>query len=138
MDDVAPAPPPPPGSSYEFEPAEDAVIERTARWVTWWGWIAVAAGILLIVGGLTTWDEGGLAQAALGGVYILIGVYFRGAGRALARVVDTTGNDIGHLMEALDRLTAAFRVQVILVVVFVVMAVVAITIIATRGGTTVP
>lgn len=138
MDDAADIPSPAPGAPYEFAPAENAVIGRTARWVTWWGWIAVAAGIILIVGGLTTWGEGGLAQVLLGGIYILIGVYFRSAGRSLARVVDTTGRDLSHLMEALDRLTAAFRVQVILVVAMVLMAIVAIAITVTRGGTTVP
>lgn len=137
MNDTPDAPQSPaPGPRFEFGASENAVIERTARWVGLWGWIAVAAGILLLVGGLMTLDEGGVAQLVLGAVYILIGLYFRGAGKSLGRVVETTGNDVSHLMDALDRLTAAFRVQVILVVVGVILAVVAALFFSGGGGAT--
>lgn len=119
---------------YEFGPREDAVIGRTARWVTWWGWIAIAAGILMIVGGLMSLHTGGVAQLIMGGVYILIGVFFRAAGKALGRVVETSGDDVAHLMEALGSLTSAFKVQVILVVVGVVLALATAVIVAAQGG----
>ena len=110
---------------HEFGTEENDVIGSAARWVTWWGWIAMGAGLLLIAGGVATLGEGGLTEILLGAVYLLVGVYFRGAGRSLGNVVETTGQDVAHLMRALERLTSAFRVQVILVLVALAMIVIA-------------
>lgn len=114
-----------PGPRFEFGVRENDVIGGTGRWVTWWGWISMAAGVLLIAGGVSALREGGISQLVLGGIYVLVGVYFRGAGRSLGRVVETTGDDVAHLMEALERLTSAFQVQVILVIVGVALVFVA-------------
>ena len=50
-----------------------------------------------------------------GAVAIVIGVIFRKVGDSFKRVVDTRGDDIGNLMEALRGLSSAFQTQIVAV-----------------------
>lgn len=122
---------------YEFNPLENMVIARAARLTRAWGIIAVVIGVLLaimvIVGAalvLVFTSEvddptvGVLLPivliVALGPVAlvnVITGWYYMASGRSLQEVVDTEGNDVAHLMSALDRVAGAFRIEVIFLVI---------------------
>lgn len=111
---------PPGASSHEFGPHENEVIRSAAKWIGYWSWIAIISGVLLGVGGLVGEDPiGGLI---MGTIYVIVGAYFRGAAGSMKEVVSTAGNDVAHLMTALDKLSAAFKVMVLLVFIGVVLA----------------
>lgn len=50
-----------------------------------------------------------------GAVAIVVGVIFRKVGDSFKRVVDTRGDDLGNLMEALRGLSSAFQTQIVAV-----------------------
>jgi hypothetical protein len=52
---------------------------------------------------------------AQGLVAIIVGAFFVMTAGALKAVVDTSGNDVAHMMIALQKLAAAFTVQLVAV-----------------------
>ena len=99
---------------YEFRAAEDEVIGGLARWVGIFAWFCLIAGALMALGGLLTLPHG-LLNVIGGAVYLFIGAWLRGAAGSLRNVVATEGDDIAHLMAALDSLRSAFMAMVILI-----------------------
>ncbi|MDX1493816.1 MAG: hypothetical protein R3253_07155 [Longimicrobiales bacterium] len=123
---------PPGASSHEFGPHENEVIGSAAKWIGYWSWIAIISGILMGLGGLVGEDPiGGLI---MGAIYVIVGAYFRGAAASMREVVSTAGNDVAHLMTALDKLAAAFKVMVLLVFIGVVLATVVAVVVAVGAG----
>lgn len=104
--------------SYEFQAAENAVIRKTGKRTKLWGMMTLGAGALVATIGVLAALTGGSFGLAAGIVYVLlalipivIGSNFVRAGKALISVVTTEGNDIDHLMTAMDGLGRAFIVQ---------------------------
>lgn len=116
MDEAAP----PTAASHEFGPSENAVIGRAATWIGYWSWIAILSGVLTGVGAFVSDDP--IGSVIMGTIYVIVGAYFRGAATSMKDVVSTAGNDVAHLMTALDRLSSAFKVMVLLVFIGVVLA----------------
>jgi hypothetical protein len=108
--------PPPQPSSHEFGPHESQIIGKAGKWIGYWSWIAILSGVLMIVGSFLD-QEDLVAGLIMGVIYIGIGAYFRGAASAMSEVVSTAGNDVQHLMTALDKLSSAFKVMVLLVLI---------------------
>lgn len=124
--------PQPPQWGYEFNAAEDEVIAGMARWTRIFSWFALLSGIVLAVGGLLTLPAGVLNVVG-GSVYIFIGMWFQGAAKSLRNVVDTEGDDIAHLMSALENLRSAFMAMVVLVGIGILIATVVAGIVAGGG-----
>jgi hypothetical protein len=99
---------------YEFTPAQDEVISSMARWTGIFAWFALIAGTLMAVGGLLQLPVGAVNVVG-GSVYLFIGMWFRGAAKSLRMVVVTEGDDIAHLMSALENLRSAFMAMVVIV-----------------------
>lgn len=129
MEGTTPTPDPRP---HEFGPYENEVIGKAGKWIGYWSWIAILSGILLAIGGIFGSGDR-LGGIIMGAVYVGIGAYFRGAAGAMQEVVTTAGNDVQHLMTALDRLSSAFKVMVLLVFIGVLLAVVAGIVVAVGG-----
>lgn len=111
--------------NYEFNHLENGIIDKCAGRAKLWGWISAVLGALQIIGG----GCGSLSSAALalyvpyGIVFLIVGITFIGVGNSLRYVVTTQGNDIGHMMQALQKLGSAFLIQSITFLVFVVIGV---------------
>jgi hypothetical protein len=54
-------------------------------------------------------------------VMLIVGITFIGVGNSLRMVVQTQGNDIAHMMQALQKLGNAFFIQAIAFIVMVVL-----------------
>lgn len=127
----------PPGGlstgQYEFNDDENVTIERAGASSSIWAACAIVGAVLLgtLAGLQLSLDNvrGAVLVLPLFLVCAVAGWLYFGTGKALKAVVDTEGNDVELLMQALDRLGTAFRNEVIVtilaVVVFVVLSFVA-------------
>ncbi|MBL8955695.1 MAG: hypothetical protein JNK82_33280 [Myxococcaceae bacterium] len=101
--------------SYEFNSTEDATLQVAGSRAGAWGGISVGLGIiqLLLGGWMFSSGKPGLPSLVSGIVSIVIGAMFLGVGGSLKNIVATKGNDVGHLMEAMKKLTTALTVQIV-------------------------
>lgn len=111
-------------AGYEFDSSEEGVIGDAARWVAIWAWFAMIAGAIVALTGVFTLP-GGLGEVAIGAVYLIIGFFFRGAGSSLKSVVETEGDDIAHLLSALDNVGSAFKIMVIVTAIGLILGIIA-------------
>ena len=100
--------------NYEFNEMENQIVDKTASRAKLWGIISIVVGSLNCVSSC-----GGFAKADLflnlptGIVGIIVGVAFLGVGNSLKQVVQTQGNDLMHMMQALQKMSSAFMVQIV-------------------------
>jgi xanthine/uracil permease len=117
--------------SYEFTDAENVSIERAATSSTIWAVCAMVGAVLLGTLACTQFFldnvRGAILVVPLFLVCAVAGWLYLDTGRALKAVVNTEGNDVELLMRALERMARAFRLEVIVtgiaVVIFVGLAV---------------
>ena len=118
---------------YEFNHDENVTIERAGTSSSIWATCAIVGAVLLgtLAGLQLSLDNvrGAVLVLPLFLVCAVAGWLYFGTGKALKAVVDTEGNDVELLMRALDRLGTAFRNEVIVtilaVVLFIVLSLVA-------------
>ena len=101
------------GGGYEFTPEQDGKISSL-------GTKLIIAGVFQIIWGLGQGTGGllfGLAQwlynAPIALALVVIGIMFIVAGVSFKKIKATQGNDIGHLMTALNTLSWAAVIQII-------------------------
>ena len=113
--------PPALADSYEFTPAQGQVIAELAAKM-------LGVGLFVLLMAVVCWGAAiALSLRGEGGYVlglVLVGLFFAGTGtltlrcqRAFRKVVDTTGHDIEHTMDALRALQLFYRVKFWLVVV---------------------
>ncbi len=95
----------PPVSEYEFSQVEEQTVGRAATW-------AKAVAILFFVQAAFSLIGFNLLAVA---VDVAIGVSIWKGAKALSAVVDTQGNDVGHMMEAMSQLSTAFTIRLVIV-----------------------
>lgn len=116
------------GAGYEFSTVENETIGKAATWIGFWSWVAIIVGLVSGIGSVVSFDPGGII---MGVVYVVVGFYYRSAAASMRSVVETTGDDVAHLMTALDKLASAFKVMGVLVIIGVAAGLLA----AILGGT---
>lgn len=124
------------GGAYEFTPHQNVDIDKTAARTRLWGIVSLAGGIVgilllalfIVVVAMNELDQLGKMKSTvvvlmfgflgpLALVYAIVGKLYIDAGNALRSVVQTRGSDVHHLMNALDKVANAFRLEVIMSVV---------------------
>jgi len=120
--------------SYEFGPAEDAIITKAGRRARIWGIISVVGGVLTLGAGIVLVALASSLPAPLNAAGPGIGVgllplalanlvgaffYFQ-SGQSLESVATTQGNDIEHMMQGLNKLSKAFMIEAILTIIAIV------------------
>ena len=131
--------PPPAGAAaatYEFNEIENLTIAEVAKYARMWGIISLVSGVLVVIMGIgiaivagavtaTSRSSSGAlsspaAVAAIGvavipsGVVSIIGgIFYTRSGAALRAVVDTQGDDIRLLTDAVRSLSTAFKIEAI-------------------------
>ena len=104
--------PPPMRPQYEFSGEQNTTLETVGRW-------AKALGILMFVqAGFAVFGSNHLGAL----VDIGLGLLLFGGGTSLGAVVTTQGNDVQHLMQALDKLSTLFAIRVGFGIFFIVVA----------------
>jgi len=115
-----------PSGRYEFSAAENEVLASVVRWSALLAWFLMIGAGVVAVGAALSGEAASIGSLIVAAIYFLIGLNFRGAARSMASVVETSGNDIEHLMAALGRLASAFRITAITLLVGSVLFVVAV------------
>jgi hypothetical protein len=116
--DVSPGGPP----QYEFSAVQNQVIGDLANKMGTVGLVLIVLGVLVFAGGvLHIFHQGAEGSILAGVVYILFGVWTRGAADSFRRIVATQGRDISHLMNALADLLKMYTVMYVFIVVVVVL-----------------
>ena len=110
---------------YEFTPAQNEILTRTATWTRLVAWILIASAGLMAVGAILTGEASAIGALIASAIYFIIGLNFRDAATSMRSVTETAGNDIEHLMTGLDKLGSALKVMGILLLVGVVLFVAA-------------
>ncbi len=110
---------------YEFNDTENAIIDRAASRAKLWGIISTVLGGLQCFMSCFAIASPLLAtNLPTGIVAIVVGITFMGVGNSLKQVVRTQGNDLMHMMQALDKMGSAFMVQIVCAIVgFALMAI---------------
>jgi hypothetical protein len=102
---------------YEFTSEENQIVKSLARNMKFVGVLYTLLGLLVgVLCGLTI-----LGQTMLGVSYllqtillVLFGVWVNNASNSFRKIVETTGEDIPHLMTAIDSLRKLYRLQFVL------------------------
>jgi hypothetical protein len=110
--------------SYEFNELENSTIDKTAGRAKLWGIISTTIGALQCLASCGAVASPGMATyLPTGIVAIVVGISFLGVGNSLKQVVSTQGNDLMHMMQALEKMGGAFMVQIICAIIGFVLAV---------------
>jgi hypothetical protein len=117
--------------NYEFNDQENAVIAKAAGRARLWGIISIVVGALYTLSGFFFFLSPGLLGNFASGIKdIIVGVVFLGVAGSLTSVVQTQGNDIQHMMQALDKLSTSLMVQIIGTIVGVILGAILMMIVA--------
>lgn len=118
---------PPQYGDYEFNGYENSIIDKAASRAKLWGVISTTIGILQIFGSCFMFASPTLGTYLPAGIVaVVVGITFIGCGNSLKAVVSTQGNDIMHLMQAMQKLSTAFIIQIICAIIGFVLAVIAV------------
>ncbi len=116
---------------YEFNDTENAIIDRAASRAKLWGIIStVLGGLQCFMSCFAVASPMLATNLPTGIVAIVVGITFMGVGNSLKQVVQTQGNDLMHMMQALDKMSSAFMVQIICAIVGFVLTAIAFVIVA--------
>jgi hypothetical protein len=105
-------------STYEFSAPENVLIRQLVEAMRFVAAASLALGALVLILGLAGVLTQGRASLgpALGNfaqclVFVLIGVWLTRAVDAFNKIVESRGDDITHLLQAITELTRVFRLQ---------------------------
>jgi hypothetical protein len=131
MNEQLPQPPSAP-SQYEFNASQNTSFASLA------GSMKIVAIIMMILGALSVLSilAGDIGSAVMGVFYIIIGVWTKGAAQSIQNIVNTEGNDIDHLMNAVKDLNKLYSLQKWLMIVGIVLTVLAVIVVAASSGAT--
>lgn len=119
---------------YEFDAAANQTFSDLAHKMRWVGYFQLALGVLVGLFGILTLlhlNPVPLLQAI---VMAFIGIWTLNASRGFSKIVETTGSDIRHLMEACGDLRKLYTLQYWLMIVSVVLFLIAIGVAILLGG----
>ena len=100
-------------AEYEFSPVENQTISKTAKW-------AKVLGIILFVEAGVNLLDFDLSNLVSSVISIAIGLAFYRASESLNAVVNIQGNDVGFMMQAMDKLSTAFQIRIVLAILAIV------------------
>ena len=108
--------------NYEFNDFENSIIDKTASRAKLWGIISTVIGGLQLIGSCGMVANASYATYLPSGIIALVvGITFIGVGNSLKSVVQTQGNDMMHMMQAMQKLGSAFMIQIIATIIGIVL-----------------
>jgi hypothetical protein len=97
--------------AYEFSPEQNEVIAGLASNMKIVGVISRIGGGLLVVAGCVVPAKGAGSALIQGAFGMVVGGFTVQAAGAFRHIVDSRGDDVGHLMTALGTLRSLYRLQ---------------------------
>lgn len=119
--------------NYEFSAPENVIIRQLVDAMRFVAAASLAVGAFALILGVIGLVSGGganigpaIGQFAQALVFVLIGVWLQRAVDAFSRIVDTSGDDITHLLHAIRELTRVFSLQRTVLVLAILLLILAI------------
>ena len=101
-----------PSAQYEFNEAENTTFTGLSRAMNLVGTVSLALGGLMVIGFFVLLMRHRVGQGTLslvqGMVMVVMGIWNRDAAGPVERIVSSAGNDITHLMQAMEKLKKIF------------------------------
>lgn len=122
--------------AFEFDAQQDQTIGTLAGRMKALGLVYIVMGVcvgLMAVFALLTQFFAGLIVGAETAVVLFIGIWSFQAAKSFRQIVDTKGNDMMHLMNALESLRKLYNLQFWLLIAGLVIFVLAIVIVMAVG-----
>ena len=110
-------------AEYEFNSTQNQVIEQVAKKMRFVGIILIILGIFYMLGGLFTLPKG-IANIIAAIIYIIIGYWTTKASTSFQLIVNTEGNDITNLMEALGELKKLYKLQYVILIISILIVII--------------
>ncbi len=115
-----------PGTQYEFNESENAVFTGLAKAMKLVSTVALSLGALMVVGFFVLLFRHRIGHASLsliqGMVMVVMGIWNRDASGSVEQIVSSTGNDVTHLMQAMDKLKKIFSLTQTLLLATILLA----------------
>ena len=124
-DDVAS--PPAPRPEYEFNEAEDRIIQDLGHRMSFVGLFMVGIGLCFAVSAVQRWTrflEIEVGFLLLTMLFAVFGVWTHRAGREFVQVAESRGRDVSHLMSALSTMLSCYRLVYLIFLVGLIFAVI--------------
>ncbi|MSR20780.1 MAG: hypothetical protein EXR91_07350 [Gemmatimonadetes bacterium] len=99
---------------YEFTPEQNEVLRGVATWAGRLAWILMGGAAVMAIGAILTFEASAIGALIAAAIYFGVGLSLRGVGSSMRALVETAGNDLAHLMTALESLGSALKVMGIL------------------------
>lgn len=108
---------------YEFNDTQNEIIGSLAKMMKMVGIFLLIIGIISLLSGFYNWEDNFMfiVEGLIVGV---IGFWTFRAAKSFTAIVDTEGNDIVNLMDALVVLSKLFRLQLLLLILGLALAIV--------------
>lgn len=97
--------------SYEFNNAQNQLIRELSEKMRFVSYFLIGLGILVAIAGILVITRGGLGNIIQGIIQIIIGFWTNKAASAFKQIVNTQGNDIENLIDALGELRKLYTLQ---------------------------
>jgi len=123
--------------AYEFDAQQDQIISMLASRMKALGIVTIAMGALVGVCTLFVLINAFLPGLFIGGetaVVLLIGIWTYQASKSFRMIVDTKGQDMMHLMSALESLRKLYNLQFWLLIAGIIIFVIAIILAVVVGA----
>ena len=115
------------GEEFEFNDSHNMVFDSLARWMKIVGIIEIALGVVYAVPAVAALIVLNTPVVVIAALHIVIvaamGLWTIKAGGHVRAIVHTEGDDVRHLMEAMDQLKKLFLLQGAVFVIMIVLAV---------------
>ena len=112
MDQTPSAPSASPSAQYEFSEVENATFTGLSKAMKLVGTVALALGALMVIGFFALLMRHRIGQGTLsliqGMVMVVMGIWNRDAAGPVERIVTSSGSDITHLMQAMEKMKKIF------------------------------
>lgn len=112
---------------YEFTPQEEKKIATLANRTIGWGVVSLIVSLLMVAVFVAAWGIG-VGTGKLSALWLvvtlvatvpvvvvngIVAILYIGAGRSLRALIKTQNDDVPHVLDAMARLSGAFRVELI-------------------------
>lgn len=97
--------------SYEFNNAQNQLIRELSEKMRFVSYFLIGLGILVAIAGIFVITRGGLGNIIQGIIQVIIGFWTNKAASAFKQIVNTQGNDIENLIDALGELRKLYTLQ---------------------------
>lgn len=115
--------------SYEFDQAQNRLIQELSEKMRFVSYFLIALGVLFILLGIVRLRTGGLGSTIQGVLQVVIGFWTKQAAASFQLIVNTQGSDIQNLMGALRELRKLYSLQywIFLIAVILILITIVIT-----------